>query len=73
MKKIGFLLDMDGVIYRGDQLIPGTLDFLERLKSLSIPYLFLTNNSQRAQRDVVTANDIPTSWILSESLVGAEA
>ncbi|MEJ6579705.1 MAG: HAD-IIA family hydrolase [Akkermansiaceae bacterium] len=53
MSQVGFLLDMDGVIYRGDQLIPGTLEFLERLKSLSIPYLFLTNNSQRAQRDVV--------------------
>ena len=53
MNQIGFLLDMDGVIYRGDQLIPGTLEFLERLKGLSIPYLFLTNNSQRAQRDIV--------------------
>ncbi len=53
MKQVGFLLDMDGVIYRGDQLIEGTITFLERLRALSLPYLFLTNNSQRARRDIV--------------------
>lgn len=51
--KVGFLIDMDGVIYRGDQLIEGTLEFLDRLEKLEIPYLFLTNNSQRARRDIV--------------------
>lgn len=51
--QVGFLLDMDGVIYRGDQLIEGTLEFLGRLDRLGIPYLFLTNNSQRARRDIV--------------------
>ncbi len=49
---VGFLLDMDGVIYRGKKIIPGSDSFLQKLKSLGIPYLFLTNNSQRTRRDV---------------------
>ncbi|WP_227021430.1 HAD-IIA family hydrolase [Oceaniferula marina] len=52
LKKVGFLLDMDGVIYRGNELIPGSDTFLKKLKSLEIPYMFLTNNSQRTRRDV---------------------
>ncbi|WP_200391436.1 HAD-IIA family hydrolase [Roseibacillus ishigakijimensis] len=44
---------MDGVVYRGNRLIEGTKDFLAKLDRLSIPYLFLTNNSQRTRRDVV--------------------
>ena len=43
---------MDGVIYRGSRLIPGASDFISRLRSHSIPFRFLTNNSQRARRDV---------------------
>ncbi|HUO09490.1 MAG TPA: TIGR01457 family HAD-type hydrolase [Phycisphaerae bacterium] len=52
--KRGFLLDMDGVIYRGSQLIPGAERFLAELQRQEIPYLFLTNNSQRTRRDIVT-------------------
>ena len=50
----GFLIDMDGVIYRGNQLIPGADRFIESLKAEGIPFLFLTNNSQRTTRDVAT-------------------
>ena len=50
--RVGFLLDMDGVIYQGKSLIKGSDVFLRKLKSLNIPYLFLTNNSQRTRRDV---------------------
>src|SRR4026207_894336 len=53
MKK-GFLIDMDGVIYRSSQLIPGAIDFIRRLREWDIPFLFLTNNSQRTRRDVAT-------------------
>jgi len=48
----GFLIDMDGVMYRGSELIPGADCFVERLRELGIPLLFLTNNSQRTRRDV---------------------
>lgn len=50
----GYLIDMDGVIYRGSELIPGAVDFINRLLREGIPFLFLTNNSQRTRRDVAT-------------------
>ena len=42
-----FLLDMDGTIYLGDQLIPGALEFLKRIKETGREYVFLTNNSSK--------------------------
>ena len=50
--KYGFLLDMDGVIYRGSKLIPGAEAFIRRLRETDTRFLFLTNNSQRTRRDV---------------------
>lgn len=50
----GFLIDMDGVIHRGGELIEGADRFIERLTREKIPYAFLTNNSQRTCRDVAT-------------------
>lgn len=52
--RLGFLIDMDGVIYRGHELIPGAAEFIRRLVDERIPFLFLTNNSQRTRRDVAT-------------------
>ena len=48
----GYLIDMDGVIYRGGEPIPGAAEFIHRLVRENIPFLFLTNNSQRTRRDV---------------------
>ncbi len=48
----GFLIDMDGVIYHGSRLVPGADRFIERLRQVGAPFLFLTNNSQRTRRDV---------------------
>lgn len=50
----GFLIDMDGVIYRGSELIPGAQQFINQLLDEEVPFLFLTNNSQRTRRDVTT-------------------
>lgn len=50
----GYLIDMDGVIYRGGELIPGADRFIQQLLELDIPFRFLTNNSQRTRRDVTT-------------------
>lgn len=44
-EKKGFLCDMDGVIYHGNQVLPGTVKFIEWLKKENKSYLFLTNNS----------------------------
>jgi NagD protein len=51
---LGYLIDMDGVIYKGSELIPGADRFIEQLKADDVPFLFLTNNSQRTRRDVAT-------------------
>ena len=51
--KHGYLIDMDGVIYRGSEAIPGAGDFIRHLDRNHIPYLFLTNNSAYTQLDVV--------------------
>jgi len=52
--KTGFLIDMDGVIYKENELIPGASDFINNLIDSNIPFLFLTNNSRRTRRDVAT-------------------
>ena len=39
------LSDMDGVLYRGQTLIPGAADFVARLQRSGLPFLFLTNSS----------------------------
>src|SRR6516162_165953 len=49
----GYLIDMDGVVYRGTELIPGADRFVSLLRDRDIPFCFLTNNSQRTRRDVV--------------------
>ncbi len=40
-----FLLDMDGTIYLGDRVFPGTLPLLEKIKTTGRRAVFLTNNS----------------------------
>jgi NagD protein len=52
--KHGYLIDMDGVLYRGSELIPGADLFIQELRARDIPFRFLTNNSQRTRRDIVT-------------------
>ncbi len=51
--KQGYLIDMDGVLYRGTELIPGADSFIQQLRDRDIPFRLLTNNSQRTCRDVV--------------------
>jgi NagD protein len=51
---LGYLIDMDGVLYRGTQMIPGADRFFRALRAADAAFLFLTNNSQRNRRDVAT-------------------
>jgi len=46
-------MDMDGVLVREDQAIPGADRFLARLRELGRPFLVLTNNSIYTPRDLV--------------------
>lgn len=40
-----YLIDLDGVVYRGNELLPGAREFVDWLGANNKKYLFLTNNS----------------------------
>lgn len=46
-QKKGFIIDMDGVIYHGNRLLPGAKEFVEWLYRENKQFLFLTNSSRR--------------------------
>jgi NagD protein len=48
-----WLMDMDGVLVREQNAIPGADRFLARLTELGMPFLVLTNNSIYTRRDLV--------------------
>jgi HAD superfamily hydrolase (TIGR01450 family) len=43
-----FLLDMDGTFYRGNQILDGSLAFLDTVRTTGRQALFLTNNSSKS-------------------------
>ena len=43
--KKGFICDMDGVIYHGNKILPGVVEFIQWLQAENKRFLFLTNNS----------------------------
>ena len=47
-----WLMDMDGVLVREEQAIPGADAFLGRLRERDTPFLVLTNNSIYTRRDL---------------------
>ena len=48
-----FVLDMDGTLYLGDNVLPGAIAFTERLPASGRKIIYLTNNSSRAGEDYV--------------------
>lgn len=48
----GYLIDLDGTIYRGTEKIEEAGAFIEGLVKRKIPYLFVTNNSSRTPEQV---------------------
>src|SRR2546422_6632505 len=52
MIKTGYLIDMDGGIYRENHLIPGAADFVQALTVTGTPFLFVTNNSAPTPEDL---------------------
>lgn len=67
----GFIFDMDGVLYRGMQTLPGVVDLFNALTVRGIPFLLATNNSMATPASyvarmaglgvTVTEDDIQTS------------
>ncbi|MDF9841076.1 MULTISPECIES: HAD-IIA family hydrolase [unclassified Paenibacillus] len=53
MKNIGgLLIDLDGTLFHGGQMIPGADKLIEGLRTAGIPFLFVTNNSSRTAAGV---------------------
>ena len=48
----GFLFDLDGVVYRGDEPIPGAAPTIATLRDLGRGLVFATNNSARTPEQV---------------------
>ncbi|NLY09494.1 MAG: HAD family hydrolase [Tissierellia bacterium] len=50
--KKGFIIDMDGVIYHGNRLLPGVKDFVNWLYEEQKEFLFLTNASNSSTKEL---------------------
>jgi 4-nitrophenyl phosphatase len=48
----GYLIDLDGTMYKGTERIEAASDFVKKLRDKGIPYLFVTNNSSRTPAQV---------------------
>jgi NagD protein len=71
-----WLMDMDGVLVREEEPIPGAELFLARLHELGTPFLLLTNNSIYTRRDLVArlaaaGLDVPEEAIWTSALATA--
>ncbi len=47
------VMDMDGVLYRGDQPVPGAIETLNTLRQQGVQVAFLTNNASRRREELV--------------------
>jgi NagD protein len=52
MSPKNYLIDMDGVLVRGSSVIPGAVEFIERLEACGCNYLILTNNPMYTPGDL---------------------
>lgn len=48
----GYLIDLDGTIYKGRERIPAGERFIQRLQEQEVPYLLVTNNTTRTPQMV---------------------
>src|SRR5687768_5481075 len=69
-------MDMDGVLVREEQAIPGADRFLARLRELGRPFMLLTNNSIYTQRDLAarlrrSGLEVPETAIWTSALATA--
>src|SRR5262245_28063126 len=72
-----FLLDMDGVLVRGRQLIPGAQEFIARLLNTQTRFLVITNNPLYTARDLshrlaTVGLDIPEQNLFTSAMATAQ-
>jgi 4-nitrophenyl phosphatase len=85
--KLRLLVDLDGVLYRGDAPLPGVPEFFEWARAEGHEYMLVTNNSLRTQAEVaarlapmglhveperiVTSAIATREWLLTQAPEGA--
>jgi NagD protein len=72
-----WLTDMDGVLVREEEPIPGAAEFLVKLTQASVPFMVLTNNSIYTPRDLRVrllraGLDVPERSIWTSALATAQ-
>src|SRR6266700_742225 len=72
-----YLINMDGVLVQGATLLPGAVEFVQRLRAQGIPFLILTNNSQYTPRDLQVrlsylGLDVPPEALFTSALATAQ-
>lgn len=72
-----YLMDMDGVLLRGAQIIPGAADFIARLREQDKRFLVLTNSSVYTPRDLQArlahiGLDVPPEALYTSALATAQ-
>lgn len=72
----GFIMDLDGTVYRGKEKIPEAVAFVKKLHERGLRYLFVTNNSTRTKEavaDQLSGFGIPctTDDVLTTSMATA--
>ena len=70
--------DLDGVVYRGDEVIPGAPEAIARLRAAGVRLLFCTNNSRSTVTEYTNklgrlGVEIEPEEILTSAVVTAEA
>lgn len=76
VKPKNYLIDMDGVLVRGSQPVPGANAFIQRLREREAKFLVLTNNPLYTQRDLAARLEriglaIPAESIYTSALATA--
>ena len=50
--KLGFICDMDGVIYHGSRILDGVADFIRWMMENDKKFVFLTNSAERTPHEL---------------------
>ena len=72
----GLIIDMDGVLWHGNQPLPGLAEFFATLRELQLPFVLATNNASLTQQqyiDKLAGMNVPVApaEILTSSMATA--
>jgi len=73
----GLLIDLDGTVYQGRELLPGAATAIERLRAAELPLLFTTNTSRKSRGDILDflaglGLNVATEEVFSAPVAAAE-